>query len=223
MEQYELRANSRTILGKKVKQLRLEEVVPAVIYGPDTPSRPIQAPERSLMDILSEAGSTQLVNVFVDDEKKPTMVLARDISRDIMSGRLLHVDFYQVRLTETVKTSPRLEYIGESPAIKSGTAVLIQNMSSLDIECLPTDLVSSVEVDISVLVELEDSVLVSDLDLPPGVTALADPGDVVVSLVTTRAAMADEDEAAEALASLGALEEEEGEGQDGDEEFYEDD
>jgi large subunit ribosomal protein L25 len=216
MEQYELRANSRTVLGKKVKNLRIEEVVPAVIYGPDTPSRPIQAPERSLMDILRQAGSTQLVNVFVDDEKEATMALARDISRDVMSGRLLHVDFYQVRLTETVKTSPRLEYVGESPAIDSGTAVLIENMSSLDIECLPTDLVSSITVDISGLEELEDSVIVSDLDIPPGITVLADPGDVVVSLVTTRAALVEED-LVEDLEGLEELEEGEGEYEDGEE------
>jgi len=215
MEQVELRANSRTVLGKKVKQLRAENVIPAIIYGPDTPPRPIQAPERTLLSVLKIAGSTQLVNVFVDDEADATMALARDISRDIMTRRLLHVDFYQVRLTEMVKTSPRLEFVGESPLVQSGTAVLIQGMTELEIECLPTDLISSIPVDISGLEEMEDSVVVGDLDIPKGVTVLADPTEVVVSMVTTRAAVADEEEEVEGL-------EEEFEGEDGEEEPEED-
>ena len=215
MEQFELQANSRTVLGKKVKQLRAEDLIPAVIYGPDTPSRPIQAQERALMNVLREAGSTQLVNVFVDDEKEPTMVLARDITRDILTGRLQHVDFYQVRLTETVKTSPRLEFVGESPLVKAGSAVLIQGMTESEVECLPTDLVSSISVDISGLEELEDSIVVGDLEIPSGVTVLADPTDVVVSMVSTRVAVSEEE--LEELEGLEEGEEVEGEAEEGEE------
>jgi large subunit ribosomal protein L25 len=199
MEQVELSASSRTIHGKQVKQLRAQHMIPAVVYGPDTPARAIQAPERSLFTALKQAGSTTLINLVVDDEPQPTVVLARGIQSDILTGRLLHVDFYQVRLTEKVKTTPRLEIVGESPLVKAGTAVMIHSMNEVEVECLPTDLVNSIPVDVSGLETLDDNVVVGDLPIPSGVTVLADPGDVVVSLVTTRAAVVEEAELAEGL------------------------
>jgi large subunit ribosomal protein L25 len=200
MENVELKAASRTIRGKQVKQMRGEGWVPAVVYGPDLPSRPIQIQERVLYAALQQAGSTSLIDLLVDDDAQPNVVLAREIQRDILTGGLLHVDFYEVRLTEKVKTSPRLELVGESPLVKSGMAVIIHGMNEVEVECLPTHLINSIPVDVSTLEVLEDSVLVGDLPIPEGVTILADPQDVVVSLVVARAAVAemDEEEALEA-------------------------
>ena len=197
METLELHATSRELVGKQVKQLRSEDLIPAVVYGPDTPSQAIQIPERTLFHALQQAGSTQLINLFVDKGGEPTAVLAREIQRDMFTARLVHVDFYQVRLTEMVKTMPRLVVVGESPAVKSGTAVLIHGMTEIEVECLPTDLIDSIPVDISSLETLEDSILVGDLPVPKGVTILADPEDVVISMVTTRAAVVEEEEEAE--------------------------
>jgi large subunit ribosomal protein L25 len=195
MERVELRATSRTLVGKQVKQLRTEGWVPAVVYGPDTASRPIMAEERALVRIVQQAGTTTLIDLAVDEVEEPYVVLAREIQSHVLTGRLLHVDFYQVRLTEKVKTSPRLEFVGESPLVKSGTAVLIHGMNEIEVECLPTDLVDSIMVDVSGLVTMVDSVTVSDLPIPEGVTILADPSEVVVSLVPTRVAVEEEAEA----------------------------
>jgi len=214
METLELHASNRTVIGKQVKRLRSKELIPAVVYGPDTPSLAIQIPERTLFATLQQAGSTQLINLFVDKEADSTVVLARDVQRDMFTSRLLHVDFYQVRLTEKVKTTPRLVVVGESPAVKSGTGVMIHGMTEIEVECLPTDLIDSIPVDVSGLETLEDSVVVGDLPIPHGVTFLADPDDVVISLVTTRAAVSEEDEAA---ALEGEIE-----GEFEDEEEYED-
>jgi large subunit ribosomal protein L25 len=131
----------------------------------------------------------------VDDGAQPHVVLAREIQLDPLTGRVQHVDFYQVRLTEKVKTRPRLEFVGESPLVKSGMAVMIHAMNELEVECLPTDLINSIAVDVSVLEKMDDNVVVGDLQIPPGVTVMADPSDVVVSVVTTRAAIAEEEEA----------------------------
>jgi large subunit ribosomal protein L25 len=194
MERVELRTNSRTLQGKKVKQLRAEGWIPAVVFGPDMASRSIQIEQRDLYSVLRTAGSTALINLFVDNEPEPNVVLAREIQRNALTGRLLHVDFYEVRLTEKVKTMPRLEIVGEAPLVKLGTAVMIHGMTEIEVECLPTDLISSIPVDVSGLETLEDSIVVGDLAVPPAVTILADPGDTVVSLVPARAALADEDE-----------------------------
>jgi large subunit ribosomal protein L25 len=142
---------------------------------------------------LREAGSTALIDLYVEDGAKPNVVLARDIQRDTITGRLQHLDFYQVRLTEKVKTSPRLEVIGESPLVESGGAVLVQILNQVEVECLPTDLVDSIPVDISGLEKLEDSISIGDLPAPPGVTFLADPGDAVVSVVPPRAVLVEEE------------------------------
>jgi large subunit ribosomal protein L25 len=192
MEHIELRTQSRTIRGKQVRRLRSENWIPAVVYGPDMLPQVIQAQERLLFNTLKEAGSTTLINLFVDDEPKPRVVLAREIQRSPLSGSLLHVDFYEVRLTEMVKTTPRLEFVGESPLVRSGSAVMIYGMNEVEVECLPTDLINSIDVDVSALEELDDSIVVGDLPVPSGVTILADPSDVVVSLVSTLVALEEE-------------------------------
>ena len=186
MERIELRTETRTARGKGVKRLRADGLIPAVMYGPDIATKSVQIQERSLFKTLQEAGSTTLIDLFVDDDPEPQVVLAREIQRDILTGRLQHVDFYQVRLTEKVKTTPRLEFLGASPLVSSGVAVMIYSMNEVEVECLPTDLISSIPVDVSVLETMNDNVLVSDLPVPAGVTILADPDEVVVSVVPTR-------------------------------------
>lgn len=198
MERLELRTQARTTHGKQVKRLRAEGWIPAVVYGADMPSKSIQVQERSLFTTLKEAGSTTLIDLFVEDESEPHVVLAREIQRDVITGQLVHVDFYQVRLTEMVKTMPRLEFIGEPPLVKLGDAVLIYGMTEIEVECLPTDLINSIPVDVSVLERMDDNILASDLPVPPGVTVLADPGDVVASVVPTRMAIEEEVEVEEA-------------------------
>ncbi len=186
MELVELRSETRATTGKQVRQLRRQGWVPAVVYGPDLATTAIQAQERSMATAVRAAGSTLLINLFIDDAAQPYPVLAREIQRDALNDRLLHVDFYQVRLTEKVRTTPRLEFHGEPALVKSGVAVLIHNMGDIEVECLPTDLISTIPVDASGLEKMDDTILVRDLVVPPGLTLLADPEAVVASLVATR-------------------------------------
>jgi len=181
MERVELQSASRTVEGKQVKKLRAEGLIPAVIFGPDTPSKMIQAPERAVDKTLRQAGS-MLINLFVDQEAQPRAVLVREIQRHSITGRLQHVDFYQVRMTEKVKTSIPLHFVGQSPLVAAGDVLLNQQISLLEVECLPNDLRDLIEVDVSGLVNMHDTILIGDLVMPPGITALAKPDDVVVSL-----------------------------------------
>ncbi|MCL7453809.1 MAG: 50S ribosomal protein L25 [Anaerolineae bacterium] len=201
MERVELKAASRSIVGKQVKGLRRDGWIPAVVFGAKIDSFPIKVDARDLAKALAHAGSTSLIDLYVDDGKEPHVVLARGIQRDILTSHLQHVDFYQVQLDHKVKTSPRLEVVGVSPLVESGEAVLVQVLNQLEVECLPGDLIDSIEVDVSSLETFDDSVLISDLPVPSGVTIMADPGDVVVSVVRPRAALALEEEEAE-LAEL---------------------
>lgn len=187
MERVELQSSSRTVEGKQVKKLRNEGLIPAVIFGPDTPAKMIQAPERAVDKALRQAGS-MLINLFIDQETQPRAVLVRAVQRHPLTSRLQHVDFYQVRMTEKVKTSIPLHFVGESPLVESGEVLLNPQMSQLEVECLPGDLQDQIVVDISSLVSIRDSILVGDLALPPGITALDDLDNVVVSLQHLRAA-----------------------------------
>lgn len=192
MERIELRSSVRTVKGKQVKRLRSQGWVPAVLYGSTLPPKSLQLEEGDLYKTLQVAGATSLINLFVADEAEPYVVLAREIQRDVFTGRLQHVDFFQVQLDHKIKTMPYLEIVGESPLVSSGGAVLVQILNRIEVECLPTDLVHSIQVDISGLKKLDDSITIGDLPVPPGVTLLADPNDTVVSVVPPRAALAEE-------------------------------
>ncbi|MGQ9600097.1 MAG: 50S ribosomal protein L25 [Anaerolineae bacterium] len=194
-EGIELRSCSRTVQGKQVKQLRARGWVPAVLFGADMPPRPIQVEERALMKVLQQAGATSLIHLFVDDEPQPHFVLAHEVQRDIVSSRVRHVDFFQVRMDRTVRTEVPLEIVGESPLVKTGRAVLVQVLTHLEIDCLPSRLVHSIPVDVSGLDSLDRDIVVGDLSVPPGVTIHADPHDVVVSLVPPRVAVEEEEAA----------------------------
>jgi len=195
MEHVELRTVTRTVEGKKVKKLRTEGVVPAVLFGPDTPSHMIQVPERELAKTLRQAGST-LINLILDQEPQPRAVLVRGIQRHPITGRLQHVDFYEVRLTERIKTNITLRIIGESPLAKAGDALLNVQLQQLEVECLPNDIIDHIDVDVSGLQDMHDVIMVADLVLPSTIEVLSDPQEIVVGLQHIRAA---EEEVVEAV------------------------
>jgi large subunit ribosomal protein L25 len=206
MGNVKLEAKTRQVVGKKVKRLRNDGWIPAVLFGAKQASTPVQVDERELDRALGEAGSTALIDLQLGSEQEPHLVLVRDIQRDVLTSRLQHVDFYQVQLDKMVKTQPALNLVGEGAAVETRGAILVQILSHVEVECLPTDLIDSIDVDVSSLETLDDSITIGDLPVPSGVTILADPGDIVVSVVVPRAAFLEEEEAEAEAAALEALE-----------------
>lgn len=195
MEQFELKAEKRTIIGKRVKGLRREGLVPAVLYGPKTEPIPIQCHERELQRVLARAGGTNLISLRIDDAGKPKMALARGVQRDSMTNELYHVDFYQVVMTEMVKAEVYITFTGEPPAVQQKEFMLLQGTDSVEIECLPGDLIHSIEVDVSTLLEIDDAIYVKDLQVPDNIAILTD-GDELVAKVQ-RLRLAEEEEVEE--------------------------
>jgi len=179
MERVELKAEKRTVLGKKVKRLRREGIIPAVLYGHKIESMPLQVEERELRRVLSQAGEHRLIELKIGRSRKPHMVLARDVQWDVITGRPLHVDFYAVVMTEKITTAVPLVLVGEAPATEHGDVVLLQNLDEVEIECLPSDLIEAIEVDVSGLEEVDQAIYVRDLQLPPAVEILTDPDEIV--------------------------------------------
>ncbi len=165
MAKITLSIQPRKILGKKVKILRKQGIIPANIFGNKIKSTPVQVKSTAFRPIYSQAGETQIVYVQVEGEKTDRPVLLTNISYDPMTGDFLHLDLHQVNLKEKVTANIPVELIGESPAVKDIQATLITSLDEIEVEALPTDLPDHFIADVSTLKALGDSIKVSDLNI----------------------------------------------------------
>ena len=204
MDQIQLSASSREILGKKVRFLRRQGLTPANLYGHHVKSTALQVDTHDLKQTLAQAGKSTLIALKVDSAKRPKMVIVRDVQREPLSGDVLHVDLYQVKMEEKIKLEVPLLLVGDAPAIKDRGGILVQNLNSIEVECLPANMPHSIEVDISVLAEIDQAVHVKDIHVDDGVTVLTDPEQAIVQIARSRV----EVEVAEELAAAEAAAEE---------------
>ena len=179
----ELVAERRALFGKKVKRLRREGQVPAVMYGRGFDPVPLQFEERRLQQVLSHVGGSQLIGVRIEGEDQQEMTLVRAVQRDPIRLNVLHVDLYRVEMTVRITAEIPLEIAGESPVVQSNEGILLQGVSTIEVECLPGDLVDAIEVDISDLTELDQSLHVRDLAIPSSIDILTDVDEMVVRVV----------------------------------------
>jgi large subunit ribosomal protein L25 len=187
MKRHELEASKREITGKKVRFLRRQGIVPANIYGHDIESTPISVDTRSLKHLLAHTGKTDLISLKIDSSKDAIRVLMREIQRNPLTDEPIHVDFYQVSMTEKIKTEVPLVFIGEAPVLKKVKNVSIFHLiDSINIEALPDDLPHSLEVDVSHLEEMDHTIHVKDIPLGHGITLLSDPEQMVVKVAEAK-------------------------------------
>ena len=187
MDALKLSAEPRERGKGYAKQLRKQGIVPAVMYGRDAKTQMLQIEAKTLTKVLSVAGSHQLISIQVGDNS-PVMALAREIQQDYIRHEYTHVDFYMVKMDEKVNASVPLLLVGESPAVINEGGILTQGLDQLDIECLPGDLISTIEVNVEGLLEFNDSILVSALQVPDTVTVLSDPESMVAKIEAPRKA-----------------------------------
>lgn len=173
-----LQVSKRDVVGKQVKTLRRDGLLPAIVYGRGISSIPISINSREANRILSAITSSNLVVLDIDGDKHTTLV--REKQRDPVTGEVLHMDFYEVSMTEKLRTNVGLEFQGESPAVKELMGVLVTVMESLEVECLPQDLPNQIVADLSTLEEIGDSLYVRDISLPPNVELISDIDGLVV-------------------------------------------
>lgn len=189
-------AEPREITGKKAKQLRRVGITPAVIYGASDPIN-VQLEAHTLHRVLRKSGGSTLIDVQIGDETRT--VLARDIQQHVTRGDLVHVDFLEVDLKTAITGEAELIPIGESEAMEEGTGTVTFAIRTIAIEALPEDLVSEIEVDISLIVTTDDVITVADLVAPKGVTILAEPEEAVASFAFDRAELDEDEEDEEGL------------------------
>jgi len=179
-EEVLINAEKRNVVGKQVKALRRQGILPGVIYGRHIEAFPIQMDAHDAALILDKLTASSLITIDVDGEK--FNVLMRDRQRDVIFGDLLHVDFLVVSLTEKLRATIELKLVGEAPVADNPEVVVTQVLNDIEIEAFPQDLPEFIEVDISTLETVDDEITVADLDLGENIAILTDPNETIVSV-----------------------------------------
>jgi large subunit ribosomal protein L25 len=191
----QLQVAPRTVLGKKVRALRREGMIPANIYGHNVSSVAVQVSSEDLRHLMRGHGRTEIVYVQLDGEERPTFI--KDVQRNPVTDQVLHVDFLQISLLNKVKIEVPIHLHGLPPAVDNLGGILIHHLNSVIVEALPTNIPSSIDVDVTGLAEIGDSIHVADLVTPEDIEVLQDPESVVALIEIPAAERAEEAEVAE--------------------------
>ncbi|MFO0703243.1 MAG: 50S ribosomal protein L25 [Patescibacteria group bacterium] len=218
-ESIKLNCEPRVKLGKQTKALRKLGLIPAVIYGEGMEPLSVSVTEKDFSIAFKQAGETNIVECAIDGQSIPTLI--SDISIHPVLDKVLHVDFKKINLKKKVQVEVPIEFVGESPAVKSLGGVLLKQLNEIEIECLPQNIPNSIQIDISIITEIGKEIKVGDIAKAEGYTILDESDKVVVSVIahkeestetqTERAEVeittekkAEEGEAAEGEAAAGA-------------------
>jgi large subunit ribosomal protein L25 len=180
-----LKLEPRADRGRHLEALRRQGRLPAVIYGHNVDSVTVQVDGREFVKAFQKVGRNQLLDLQLGDEPV-RKALIREVQRSPRHGDLLHVDFYQVNLTEKIESEVPIEIEGTVELVSKGEADLQRGLHVLKVECLPTDLPPVITVDVSGLKEIDDEIRVKDLKTPTGCEILDEPDDLIVKVAAHR-------------------------------------
>ncbi len=217
MARQRLSAQPRAVLGKKVKKLRREGLVPAVLYGPAVKGvRPLELPARDIERTYAYAGSSTLLDLVVDGGR-PQPVLIHAVQHDPFRRHLIHVDFFAPDMNVELTVPVPLALVGESPAVNEG-GVLSQLLTEVQVRCLPDAIPHALEFDLSGVTEIGAQVTVGEIPLPAGVALVTAEDDLVLKIDLPQVAEPEMVEEAEEEAEPEAAEAEAAEGEPGQQE-----
>jgi len=182
MQELKIKATKREVLGKKSRFLRRQGITPAHLFGHSLESLPIQCETTELMKVISQAGTTRIINLKLDGDKEAKIVFLREIQKDAMGTELLHVDFFQVRKDEKMTMDVPIVLVGDAPAMKGKGRVMTHGLNLLSIECLPEKVPPQIEIDVTILKELTDTIHVKDIKLDKDIQIHNDPGQLVAKV-----------------------------------------
>jgi len=191
-----LSAKTRKETGKKVKNLRQKDILPAVLYGPKLKkAQPLALDYKAFEKIYKEAGESSLISLEIEGEfsegkssasygtGKKTLVLIHEIQRDAVTDKISHVDFYQAPLEEKIVVKIPLVLEGQSPAVKELGGTLVKYISETEVKALPQDLPKEIKVNVESLKTFQDNILIKNLKLPKDVEILREAHEIVASVL----------------------------------------
>ncbi len=202
MKRIKLAVEKRKILGKKLKKLRKENILPANIYGKGIKSLSVQLPYKEFVKAFKEVGETGLIDVEVDGQTRPSLI--HNIQYDHLNHLALHADFYQVDLKTKVKTMVPVKITGEAKAVLDKLGLLLTPVSSIEVEALPEALPENIEVNVEHLTAVGDQIIISDIKTADGIIILNDKAQVVAKIGELISREAQAQAAAEATAAEAA-------------------
>jgi large subunit ribosomal protein L25 len=189
--QVRLAAKKRDEKGKgAARRARREGLVPAVVYGKGMAPLPLSVARKDVHKALhTEAGRNVLVELEIDDRKKPILAIPREIQRDPIKNEYLHIDFMAVRKDTRIHTEVPVVIEGKAPALQKGF-VIESHLTSVQVECLPTSVPAQLTVSAELLSEGGDVIKAGDIPLPEGVQLLTEPDEIIASLALPPAVVA---------------------------------
>ncbi len=194
-DRVELEVAPRDVLGKATKKLRREGIIPANITGHNEPPQAVQI-DAVLFDRLRRAHhATSLLTLKMPDATTQT-ALIRHVEHAPKSGKIIHVDFSRVSLTERITAKVPLNFVGESIAVKNEGGVLLHLVEAIEVEYQASNIVDSVDVDISTIAEIDGAIHAGEVKLPQGFKLVTDPAEPIAKVASTRAEVAEANAAA---------------------------
>lgn len=184
-EKIKLAAKTRDIFGRKTNKGRKEGLIPAVLYGRGIDTMNLWVKALDFKRLIEKTGESTMISLELDGKKDSRNVIIYEIQKDPVTDNFIHVDFFQVRMDQEIKTSVELVYLNEeeAPAVKELGGVLVKNIDSIEVRCLPGDLPSRLEVDAIKLKTFGDYIYIKDLNISDKIKIDLDP-ETVVALVT---------------------------------------
>jgi large subunit ribosomal protein L25 len=186
MEKQQIEVTKRDVTGKKVRYLRRQGKTPASLYGHGFESVALQTDTKLLKQILQKAGGTDLILLKMAGQKEPVNVLVREVQKEPLSDILLHVDFYQVDMSQKIKANVPLVFVGDAPVLKKKNVSILHLMDSIHVEALPDHIPHKVEIDLSKLENLDQSIFVKDVNIGADVTLLNDPEQIIAKAIEAK-------------------------------------
>jgi large subunit ribosomal protein L25 len=181
----EISAQSREAGKESAKGLLEQGAIPGVVYGHGFDTVSIKIGRKEFINILNEVGESSLINLVIDGKEIGNIVI-KDYQTDPLTGRVTHFDLHKVKMTEKMTANVEIEFIGESPAVKNEGGILVIGQDSIEIRCLPADLIAGIQIDLSKLEHVDDLIRVKDLSIPERVEVLDEEENVVVSVTPQR-------------------------------------
>ncbi|MEA2007257.1 MAG: 50S ribosomal protein L25 [Patescibacteria group bacterium] len=168
------------IRKKEQKRTDQKNMVPAILYGKDMENSMLWIDQKIFNKILKDAGESTIIDLIVEGQKEPHKVLVYDLQNDPISDEYTHIDFFRVKMDEEIVTEVELVFVGEASAVKEQGGVLVKNVDSVNVRCLPADLPGSITVDITSLKTFEDHIYIKDLEVSDKVNIEIDENTLVV-------------------------------------------
>jgi large subunit ribosomal protein L25 len=189
MAKVNLEVDNRSDKGKHVRNVLAKEgKIPGVVYGKELGNMSVSVDIGEIKKIVKEFGTSKIIDLRVKgNDAGNQKVMLKDLQYDPVRQELIHVDFQKVDMTHKIKTNVRIKLLGKPAGVNQG-GVLQQQITTIEVECLPSAIPESITVDVSAL-ELGESVYISDLVLPEGVDTTSDPGALVAVMAIPRASV----------------------------------